>query len=133
MNISEQFAEYLETLGVATRGTDLWIGRAPTSVEVPDDIWWIIQNGGSPVRRNSTGETLKSYQVQIYGRSRNYKKLLDDLFVIEQDLNCDGCSQLSGLDTIDIEAVVFPIDNDLDSEDRKVGLLQANITTYKEC
>lgn len=133
MNLTEAFAQLLEDMGFCHRGADLFIGRAPSSTEVQDDIWWIIQNGGSPIRKNSTGETMKSYQIQVYARSRDYKKILDEMSLLENDLNCDGCSQLTGFDTIDLEATVFPIDDDLDSEDRKIGMLQANITTYKEC
>lgn len=141
MNLSQAFATYLQSLSIATIGQDLFIGRAPSTMEnladgvtkVPDNIWWIITNGGSPIKKNQTGESLKSYQVQIYCRNTNPRQMLIDLYTLEEDLNCDGCSQLSGVDTVDIEATVFPIDDDLDSEERKVGLLQVNLTTYKEC
>lgn len=98
-----------------------------------DSLWWIIDSGGSPLSRNQTGETTKEYQVQIFYRDRNYKSVKNKLFSLEEDMNCDGCTQLSGFETVDMEATTFPIDNDLDSEDRKVGLLQVTITTYKEC
>lgn len=134
MNLAEAFANYLENdLSIAILGQDLFIGEAPSSNKVPDSIWWIVDNGGSPIKKNSTGESLKSYQVQIYYRNRDYKAVKDALYTLEQDLNCDGCTQLTGIDTIDIEATTFPIDNDIDGEDRKVGLLQVNLTTYKEC
>lgn len=134
MTLIEAFATYLQdTLSVATLGQDLFIGEAPSSNKVPDSIWWIVSNGGSPVLKNSTGESLKRYQVQIFYRNRDHKAVEDALFNLEEDLNCDGCSQLTGIETVDIEAITFPVDNDIDDEDRKVGLLQVNLTTYKEC
>lgn len=140
VNLAQAFATYLQSLGIATIGQDLFVGRAPAITEtlsngnkVPDNIWWIISNGGNPIKKNSTGESLKSYQVQIFSRNTNPRTIAEELFTLEEDLNCDGCSQLTGFDTVDIEATTFPIDNDLDSEDRKVGLLQVNLTTYKEC
>jgi len=111
----------------------LFIGRAPSSNEAADELWWVIGNGGTPLSRASTGETVKNYQVQVYYRSRDYQRIADAMQQLEEDLNCDRCTPLEGFDTLDIEATVFPIDNDLDSEDRKVGLLQVSLTTYKEC
>lgn len=133
MNLAEAFATYLATLTGSTLGQTLFIGEAPSSDKVADAIWWIVENGGSVISKNSTGEARKSYQIEVYYRNRDYKAVKDGLYALEEDLNCDGCSQISGYDTIDIEATTFPIDNDLDSEDRKIGLLQVNITTYKEC
>lgn len=129
----EAFAEYLENLGIATRGQDLFIGEAPSSNMVQDSVWWVIDNGGQPVRKNSTGEALKAYQIQIFNRNRNIKDIKRDMFTLEEELNCDGCTQLTGFETIDIEATTFPIDQDIDNEDRKIGMLQVNLTTYKEC
>lgn len=133
MTLEKAFANYLQGLGIATLGQDLWIGEAPSSNEVPDDIWWIVANGGSPVRKNKTGESMKSYLIQIFARNRNPRIIAEAMQTLEENLNCDNCTQLEGFDTVDIEATTFPIDNDLDSEDRKVGLLQATLTTYKEC
>lgn len=133
MNIAEAFKSYLvNTLGIAT-SEQVVIGIAPSSKRKASNLWWILTNGGAPIKRLHSGETLKNYQIQVFYRSNDYRSVYDKLHELEEDLNCDGCSQLSGFDTIDIEATVLSIDNDLDSEDRKVGLLQTNITTYKEC
>lgn len=134
MNLVQAFATYLDNdLGIATLGQDLFIGRAPSSNEVSDDIWWVLSNGGGPIKKNDTGESMKSYQVEVYYRHTNDKIIEDSMFQLEEALNCDGCTQLTGFDTIDIEATTFPIDDDFDSEDRRVGLLQATILIYKEC
>jgi hypothetical protein len=133
MNISESFAEYLVSLGIGTLGQNIFIGNAPSSNMVIDSIWWIVSSGGNPIRRNSTGESLKSYTINVFYRDRDYKTVYDELNTLEESINCDNCTALNDYDTISIEANSFPIDNDLDNEDRKVGLLQVNLTTYKEC
>lgn len=133
MTLAKSFANYLQNLGIATLGQDLIIGRAPSSTETRDDIWWILSNGGGPLKKNQTGESMKAYSILVYRRGRNYRLIDEQLQSLEEELNCDACTTLEGFDTIDIEAVVFPTDDDLDSSERKVGLLQVTITTYKEC
>lgn len=133
MSLVASLASYLQSFTGTTLGQTLFIGEAPSSNKVADAIWWIVENGGGVIQKNSTGEALKSYQFNIFYRSRDYEAIKTAMYSLEEDLNCDNCSQISGYDTIDIEATTFPIDNDLDSEDRKIGLLQTTITTYKEC
>lgn len=133
MSLVNALANYLAGVTGTTLGQTLFIGEAPSSNKVADAIWWIVENGGSILQKNATGETTKSYQFNVFYRSRDYEAIKDAMYDLEADLNCDSCSQLSGFDTVDIEATTFPIDNDLDNEDRKVGLIQITITTYKEC
>lgn len=133
MNIAESFANYLQTNNIATLGQNLFIGNAPSSNRVPDSIYWIIESGGSSLNKNMTGESTKNYVLELYYRDRNYKTVYDNLAVIEEKISCEGCMTLSGFDIIKIEVTSFPIDNDLDSEDRKIGTLQITLTTYREC
>lgn len=133
MSLVADFATYLAGVTSTTLGQTLFIGQAPSSDKVADSIWWIVENGGGVIQKNATGEARKSYQFNVFCRNRDYEVIKTAMSDLEEDLNCDNCSQLSGYDTIDIEATSFPIDNDLDSEDRKVGLLQVTITIYKEC
>ena len=132
MNLAESFVEYLQTLTGSRFGQDIFIGEAPSSNNVQDAIWWIVTSGGTPVK-NITGESTKTYQIEVFYRDRSYQSVYDNMHQLEEQLNCSGCVQLTGFETFDISATTFPIDNDLDSEDRKIGLLQATITTYKEC
>ncbi len=133
MNIIESFANYLQGLGIATLGQTLFIGNAPSSNRVSDAIYWIIESGGSPLSINSTGESLKTTSIEIYYRDRDYKNVYDKLSTLEETISCNGCVQLNGFDIIKIEVTSYPIDSDLDSEDRKIGMLQVNTLTYKEC
>lgn len=133
MTLVAALGQYLQDNSIATLGQDLILGRAPTSSETSDDLWWIINTGGGTLSKNQTGESRKQYTALVYRRGRNYRTIDEQLLTLEEQLNCDGCTQLEGFDTLDIEATIFPTDDDLDSEDRKVGLLQVTITTYKEC
>lgn len=133
MNLIEAFVGYLEDLGIGTSGSDIFIGQAPSSDKVPDDIWWVVASGGSPASVMQTGESIKTYQIDIFRRARDYQTVYDDLHDLEQQLNCSECVEIEGFDTISAQAQTFPIDNDLDQEDRKVGLLQATLTIHKEC
>lgn len=131
MNIVDSFAEYLQDLGIATLGQDLFIGEAPSSKQVSNSIWWIIDDGGNNQLDLSTGEKIKIHRISVYNRGNNYQTVKDDIHEAELLINDDGCTQLNGYETLDIEVATFPIDNDIDSEDRKVGLLQVNLKTYK--
>lgn len=129
MNIAEAFATYLDTNTAFTLGQDLFIGQAPSS---PDSLMWIEASGGDVERRAKTGETMKSYLVQLRYRNMDYEAVYDTLHDLEETFNSSDCITLSGYETIQIQATTFPIDEDLDSEGRKVGLLGITITTYKE-
>jgi hypothetical protein len=132
MSLIGAFAAYLETSGIATLGTDLFIGKAPSSDQAADALWWLKSFGGILTTRLKTGETVKTYQIQVYYRDRNAKNVEDKLFDLEERLNGRDTPELLGFSTVETQALVFPYDNDLDDEDRKVGLLQANIVIYKE-
>lgn len=132
MNLAESFAEYLEDQSIATIGQDLFIGEAPSSNKVPDPIYWVESSGGDNLRKLKTNAKLKSYLVEVRYRNRDYATVYNNMHTLEELLNSAGCVQLQGFETVEIEATTFPIDDDLDSEDRKIGLLQANITTFKE-
>lgn len=131
MNIVDSFADYLQDLGIATLGQDLFIGEAPSSKQVSNSIWWILDDGGDNQLHLSTGEKVKLHRISVYNRGVNYQTVKDDIHNAELLINNDRCTQLNGYETLDIEVATFPIDNDIDSEDRKVGLLQINLKTYK--
>lgn len=133
MNLAEAFVDYLDDIGIATFGQDLFIGNAPSSKQVSNTIWWIETSGGNKTIKAKTGEAMKEYLVDVYCRSNDYEYVYDQLQSLEETLNCAHCVELDGYDVVEVEALTFPIDNDLDSEDRKVGYLQASLTVYKKC
>lgn len=131
MNIAEAFTDYLEQITGSVLGQDLFIGQAPSTNKVPDDIYWIVASGGNINTDTTTGEKLKNYTIEVYKRSRDNRTIYDDMQDLEIELNCLSCIELSGYEVVDIEAYTLSIDNDLDNEDRKVGLLQVNLIIYK--
>lgn len=133
MNIEESFVKYLETIGVGIFGQDIFVGQAPSSNKSNDSIWWIIESGGNKLKKAATGESLKQYSLDLYKRGVDYKEVKNSMYQLEELLNCNHCVQLDGYDTVEINTVSFPIDRDLDSESRKIGMMQINITTYKNC
>lgn len=131
MNIVESFAAYLESsLDDVVIGDNLFIGGVPQ--EAPDSCWWVTASGGSAETKLETGEMVRNYQIDVFYRDIDEQAVYDSIQSLEETIDGDPCTQLSGYDTIDMEATLFSVDQDIDSEDRKVGLLQISIRTYKE-
>lgn len=134
MNVSEAIALFMQDqLGLGTVRENIWIGLAPSEKKAQSDLWWIVASGGDKEVSAVTGSSIKNYVLNIYRRSKDYKIVYDALQSLEETFNCLSCVQLTGFEVMQIEATNFPIDNDLDAEDRKVGLLQVNVKLFKEC
>ena len=129
MNIAESFVEYMEDLSMGTLGSTIYINSVPQ--EAPDAVWWVVKSGGSPVRKNSTGERVKDYTLSIYYRDTDAEQVYELMQDFEEEINSKSCIQLDGYDTIEMEASIFPTDQDLDNEDRVVGLLNVRISVYQ--
>jgi len=132
VNIAESFGTYLASLTSSTLGQDLFIGQAPSSNKAPDSYWLISTSGGSKTLKAQTSEFVELHQIEVRYKHRDYKTVYNTIQDLLDDLNSNPCTQLSGYDTIEIEATTYPIDDDLDSEDRKVGLLIVSLKIYKE-
>lgn len=133
MNLVEVFANYLQdTLGLGTIGEDLLLSNAPSSNRKKDRLWWLVASGGEKETTMVTGGSMKNYRIDIFHRDLDYKAVYNAMQALEIELNCSDCVQLEGYEVIRLEAVNLPIDNDIDDERRKVGLLQVNIRVYKE-
>lgn len=133
MTIAESFAEWMDDQGIGVPGQNIFIGETPPSTYVDDGIWWIIESGGSNLTKAFTGEKIKQYSLQVFYRDRNYGSVSSTLSNFEKLVSCSGCLNLEDYETLEVEVIQFPIDQDLDSEDRKVGLLQINIKIYATC
>ncbi len=127
MNIAKDFVEYMESLGLGTFGTNIFISQAPSS---PDNLWWIVGVGGNSVTKNSTGERVKDYRLNVYYRSNDAEDVYNTVQSFEEIIN-EGCADLDNYDVVEMEANVFPSDIDLDNEDRIIGLTQVRIQVYK--
>lgn len=129
MNIAESFATYMQdSLLLGTLGDTIRIGGI--AQDAPTTCWWVVLSGGTPQPANSTGELKKNYVLDVYYRAMDQKTVYDALSSLEETVNSGNCTQLSDFDTIDIRATLFATDQDIDNEERTVGLLQVTITTY---
>lgn len=123
MNLTESLKEYLED----TITEPIYIGGVPDNA--PDAAWWILTAGGNAVIKNQTDQKLKAYLFSIHFRSANAQDVYDKLQALEERLN-SGCPELTDYEVVETEATLFPTDQDLDIQDRTVGLLQATVTVY---
>lgn len=132
MSLASAFAPYLATQSGSTIGQDLFIGQIPSSNKAPDAAWSVSSSGGNKEISLQSGESVKNYLLEVRYRNRDYETVYEKLNSLEEALNAGDCTQLTGFETLSIEATTFPIDDDLDSEDRKIGMLVATVLTYKE-
>ncbi|MEI7632354.1 MAG: hypothetical protein WCJ60_03455 [bacterium] len=128
--VGEAFVKFLEDKAIGTFGTDLFLGSLP--IEAPDDAWLVVVGGGNPEVVTLDGGMIKLYTFNIYHRSLAGKELERELFSLEEALNCASCVNLSGFETIYSRATNFAQDVDLENEDRRIGLLQAQVRLFKE-
>lgn len=131
MSPMQAFATALAPLVGATLGQDLFISKAPSSDHGPAALWWLRAGGGAPVTHAVSGERVKNYEFQVYYRDPSAQVVYDKLFNLEALINSSGLA-LDGYNVVDVNAYSFPSDQDLDDEDREVGLLQIAISIYKE-
>jgi len=132
--ITGSFAQFLVDQGIATFGQDLYTSKVPNSLNTTTKLYWLVTSGGSPLIKLRTGEIVKLYTIRIYYRSDSAKDVEKKLFQLEELLNCSRCVELTNFEVVEVDVTQFPSDEDIDSEEREVGMLQVNIKTYKkEC
>lgn len=130
MNITRSFVKWLEDSGYGTFGQNIFIGGVP--LEAPDMAIWVLSAGGGVIGKNSTGEKQKNYVFNVYMRSLDQEEVYNTLQEIETLANGKECINLDGYITLEVETLLFNTDQDLDDEDRSVGLLQITATVYQE-
>lgn len=133
MTLSQSFVKFLQQKGYGIPGQNMYLFRVPNSKKTETEILWIIPSGGSPIRKNQTGEMIKSYQILIYYRSNSAQKVDEVLNDLETTLNCSSCVNLEGFELVDIRVTQLPVDQDLDSENRMVGSINCQLQVYKSC
>lgn len=140
MNVLRAFANYLQTTGVATLGQDLFISRAPSSTAkavngspVSDRIFWLKSAGGTTISKAVTGSTQKNYLIELYLRDVNTEGVHETMQDLGEDLSCTGCVTLENYDVVSVSVNGPWTDQDMDNEERDVGLLQITVLINKEC
>ena len=133
MTLLQSFVKFLEAKGYGISGQNIYVYRVPNSKKTETEVLWLIPTGGYPSSTNKTGEMIKSYQILIYFRSNNARKVDTVLNDLEQTLNCSQCVDLEGFELVGIRATQLPADQDLDSENRMVGSINCQLEVYKSC
>lgn len=133
MTLIQSFVKFLENKGYGISGQNIYMYRVPNSKKTETEILWLIPTGGYPSTRNRTGEMIKTYQILIYYRSNNARKVDKVLNDLEETLNCARCVNLEGFELVDVRATQLPADQDLDSENRLVGSINCQLEVYKSC
>lgn len=128
--VGEAFIKFLEENDIGTFNQDLYLGMLP--LDAPDEAWLVVVAGGSPELVTADGGMMKIYTFSIYRRSLAGKEIERSLFSLEEKLNCSTCVNLEGFETIYSRATQFAQDMDLENENRRIGLLQAQVRLYKE-
>lgn len=128
--VGESFTKFLEDQNVGVRGVDLFLGELP--LQAPDKAWLVVVSGGNPDLVTADGSMVKLYTFSIYRRSLAGKEIERDLFSLEEMMNCTSCVNLDGFETIYSRATQFAQDIDLENEQRRIGLLQAQVRLFKQ-
>ncbi len=130
MNVVRDFVTYMESLGHGVFGTDLYIAGVP--LEAPNTCWWVVSAGGTSDQRNKTGERINSYIFEVFYRNTDAEAVYDGLQALVDDINGAGCVELENYTFLNMEALAFPTDQDIDDEERTVGLVQVSLTIHQK-
>lgn len=128
--VGEAFRDFLQGRGYGTFGVDLYLGNIP--LDAPDNAWLITVAGGNPETVTLDGSMMKLYTFSVYRRAAKGVDIERDLFSLEETLNCASCLNLDGFETIYSRATQFAQDTDLENENRRIGLLQAQVKLFKQ-
>lgn len=128
MNIPSLIAQWLQTNGYATVGTDLFIDQLPN--EAPDETFWLINGGGSVQSFNATKERTDSYTLTLFYRNKSPKDVIETLEEISNDWNTTRHIDLDPLD-VRWSTSSLPDDQGRDANGRAQGTLTLNLIIYR--
>lgn len=132
MNIVEAFADWLtdHQLIDATLGQNLFISKL--SPKAPDTSWRLRLESPGQGRRTVTGELQQPVTISVYLRSKSSKTVYDSLQLLNAEVNSAETLNLNGFTVSGVSTSGPFIDQDIDDNERDLGLLQVTLNTYKE-
>lgn len=133
MTFKKALKNWMVSIGIATSG-QIKLTRVPSGRKASNDLWWLKSEGGSTVL-NATGEPNTTYQIGIYYRDSDPQAVDQAIELLAENLNTVGCLNLSsdGYKVVSPPLTSSPqTDQDIDSEERTVGYVQAQITIKQE-
>ena len=110
---------------MGTFNQDLYLGMLP--LDAPDEAWLVVVAGGSPELVTADGGMMKIYTFSIYRRSLAGKEIERSLFSLEEKLNCSTWCKPRGIRNNLLTGNTVRTDMDLENENRRIGLLQAQV------
>lgn len=131
MTVSQAFAAYLASTQGLTLGQNLFISRVPSSNKVSDPVFWIKSYGGPLLSRSIQGRASKQYVIEVYFRAYGAETVDETLQALGEALTPKNIT-LAGYDLQDADTNGPWTDQDLDDEERTVGLLQVKLLINEE-
>jgi hypothetical protein len=132
MTVAQAFATYLQSINVATVGTNLFMSRWPSSKKTADPSFLIKEAPGQLVQRTIQGQAINRYLIELYMRDYNASNVDATLQSLRGQLTTSAVT-LSGYTLYSNPETNGPwSDQDLDDEERTVGLLQIRLTIIEE-
>lgn len=129
--VGEAFIKFLQDeRQIGTFGVDLFLGYLPQ--DAPDKAWLVVVSGGDSEMVTLDWSMVKVYRFSVYYRSPVGKEIEQKLFSLEEDLNCASCVKLEGFETIYARATQYAQDIDLENEERRIGMIEAEVRLFKE-
>lgn len=132
MNLVESFAKWLSQEAELTLGQELFKSRAPSGINAQDGIYWLVGSGGDPETKNINSGYLQTQRIDLFSRDQDPQIVYDNLESLQNLILSAGCMELCDFEVISVSIAGPFVDQDLDNEERQVGLIQISITTYKE-
>jgi hypothetical protein len=132
MTVAQAFAGYLESIDVATLGTNLFISRWPSSNQIADPSFLIKDAPGQLVKRTIQGQPINQYLIELYMRSYGGGTVDQTMSTLRGQITGYGVT-LTGFTLAENPEVNGPwSDQDLDDEERTVGVLQVKLKILEE-
>lgn len=125
--VTKSFKDWMVDSGYGVFGENIFINQFNTE---PDRAFRILTSGGAPTQFMYTGGAIKQYTIDLTMRSNFAEDIEDTLFMMETEINKQKCLRLEGFEIISVQVTQFPVDSDIDSEDRFVGQLSITVELY---
>lgn len=132
MTVSRAFANYLQSIGVGTLGTNLFLSRWPSSNKIADPSFLIKEAPGQLVKRTIQGQAINRYLIELYMRAYGGGTVDETLQSLRGQLTTSAVTLESYTLYSNPETNGPWADQDLDDEERTVGLLQIKFVILEE-
>lgn len=133
MTYLDSFAKYMEDLGVATRGQNLFIGEVPrqNTDDIDEGQWWIVASGGSPVGTDFNLWRRELF-VNVFYRDRDANCVFQKFEDLRTKIYDAGCPELDNYRAVGIDVSTELVDSDVDTEENRIGVMVIRLTVMSK-